>query len=54
MKILKTQYQVTQGSFQWENGVKDTKVIFMPNKNGRFLVSWVPPLNLQNRVYKKW
>lgn len=40
---------VTQGSFQWENGIKDTRVLFVPNKNGRFLVSWVPPITLQNR-----
>jgi hypothetical protein len=25
----------------------------MPNKNGRFLVSWVPPIQLQNRVIIK-
>jgi hypothetical protein len=50
---LKNSINVTQGSFQWENGVKDTKVIFVPNKNGRFRVSWVPPLNLQNRVIIK-
>jgi hypothetical protein len=50
---LKNSISVTQGSFQWENGVKDTKVIFVPNKNGRFRVSWVPPLNLQNRVIIK-
>ena len=41
---------VTRGSFQWANGVKDTSVQFIPNKDGRFLVSWVPPANLQNRV----
>ena len=41
---------VTRGSFMWENGVKDTKVKFIPNKDGRFLISWVPPKNLQNRV----
>jgi hypothetical protein len=50
---LKNSINVTQGSFQWENGVKDTKVIFVPNKSGRFRVSWVPPLNLQNRVIIK-
>jgi len=50
---LKNSINVTQGSFQWENGVKDTKVIFVPNKNGRFRVSWIPPLNLQNRVIIK-
>ena len=40
---------VTQGNFQWEGGIKDTRVLFVPNKNGRFLVSWVPPISLQNR-----
>lgn len=44
---------LTQGNFQWENGIIDTKVIFMPSKNGRFLISWVPPINLQNRVIIK-
>ena len=50
---LKNSINVTQGSFQWQNGEKDTKVIFVPNKSGRFRVSWVPPLNLQNRVIIK-
>jgi hypothetical protein len=50
---LKNSINVTQGSFQWQNGEKDTKVIFVPNKNGRFRVSWVPPFNLQNRVIIK-
>ena len=40
---------VTQGNFQWEGGIKDTRVMFVPNKNGRFFVSWVPPFGLQNR-----
>ena len=44
---------VAQGSFQWLNGVKDTQVEFYPNKNGRFLVSWVPPLKLQNNIINK-
>ena len=41
---------ITRGSFSWQNGVKDTKVIFSPNKSGRFLVSWTPGVSLQNRV----
>ena len=45
--------QVTQGSFQWLDGVKDTQVIFVPNKNGRFKISWVPPRDLQNQVLVK-
>ena len=44
---------LTKGNFQWENGVKDSSVIFMPNKDGRFLISWVPPKHLQNRVIIK-
>lgn len=50
---LKNSIQVTQGSFQWDNGIKDTKVIFVPNKSGRFRVSWVPPLHLQNKRFIK-
>ena len=50
---LKNSLSITQGSFQWENGEKDTRVMFVPNKNGRFLVSWVPPLQLQNRTVIK-
>ena len=44
---------VTKGSFQWENGIKDSRVIFYPNNDGRFLISWVPPKNLQNQVIIK-
>ena len=44
---------VTQGSFIWQNGIKDTSVSFMPNKDGRFLITWVPPVEMQNRVILK-
>ena len=44
---------VTKGSFQWENGIKDTRVIFLPNNNGRFKISWIPPAHLQNKYYEK-
>ncbi len=44
---------VTQGNFQWTGGVKDTTVNFIPENNGRFLVSWIPPAILQNRVIIK-
>jgi hypothetical protein len=44
---------VTTGSFMWENGIKDTKVLFVPNKNGRFNISWVPPVQMQNRIIIK-
>ena len=44
---------VTTGNFQWSNGVKDSKVIFYPDSNGRFKVSWVPPIQLQNNCIIK-
>jgi len=44
---------VTTGSFSWENGIKDSKVRFTPNPNGRFKISWVPSSNLQNAQYTK-
>ena len=50
---LNNKLKVTQGNFQWERGDKDSKVIFIPNKNGRFFVSWVPPKHLQNNVIIK-
>jgi len=50
---LKHSSLITQGNFQWLDGVKDTKVVFMPNKNGRFFITWIPPENLQNRVILK-
>jgi hypothetical protein len=44
---------VVTGSFQWANGVKDTQVLFNPDPNGRFNISWVPDRKLQNRVILK-
>jgi len=44
---------VTRGNFQWQNGVKDTKVTFNPDPNGRFDISWVPNANMQNNVVLK-
>jgi len=50
--MIKEHY-LTRGSFHWKDGVKDTTVIWSPNRSGRFLVSWLPEKNLQNRVIKK-
>jgi hypothetical protein len=47
---LITAHHLTRGSFSWQNGIKDSKVVWSPNKSGRFLVSWTPPPHLQNRV----
>ena len=50
---LKHSNVITKGSFQWQDGVQDTSVIFVPSNQGRFLVSWVPNINQQNRVIVK-
>ena len=44
---------VTQGKFVWEGGIRDTRVVFIPDQNGRFMVSWVPNKNLQNNIIIK-
>ena len=47
------EHHLTQGTFYWENGVKDTKVVWRPDRNGRFIVSWTPKKSLQNCVFLK-
>lgn len=42
---------LTRGSFHWQDGIRDTKVIFTPDSRGRFLVSWTPAKHLQNNVH---
>ena len=44
---------LTRGNFSWENGVLDTRVIFNPNKDGRFLIAWIPDIHLQNSIIIK-
>jgi hypothetical protein len=50
---IRSSAAVTVGSFQWVNGIKDSRVVFTPDPNGRFKISWVPDINLQNRVIIK-
>jgi hypothetical protein len=50
---LKGSGLVSKGNFQWENGIKDSKVIFMPDMKGRFNVSWIPPVHMQNIVINR-
>ena len=44
---------ISVGNFQWVNGIKDTNVMFYPDPKGRFRISWVPPINLQNKFIEK-
>ena len=46
---LRNSNVINTGSFSWENGIKDSKVKFTPNPNGRFKITWVPNAELQNR-----
>jgi len=41
------EHHVTRGSFHWKDGIKDSSVIFTPNKAGRFFVSWTPNRNIR-------
>ena len=41
---------LTKGSFHWMDGIRNGKVVWTPDPRGRFLVSWIPPKHLQNRV----
>jgi len=41
---------ITRGSFQWKNGIKDTTVEWHPNPQGRFKLSWIPPVAMQNVI----
>jgi hypothetical protein len=44
---------VTRGDFYWENGIKDTRVLFAPKNNGKFYLSWVPDVSQQNKIIIK-
>lgn len=48
--MIKEHY-ITRGSFYWKDGIKDSEVIWTPDKNGRFYISWFPPKHLQNNVH---
>lgn len=47
--MIKEHY-MTRGSFHWRDGIQDTEVIFSPDKRGRFLVSWLPKKEYQNKI----
>jgi hypothetical protein len=47
------EHHYTRGSFSWKDGIKDTQVIFTPDRRGRFLIAWAPAKHLQNQVHIK-
>jgi len=38
----------TSGNFIWRNNEKDTEVVWMPDRNGKWLVSWLPTAERRN------
>ena len=50
---LKNRTDITPGNFQWRNGIADTQVVFYPDPNGRFRLSWIPRMEYQNNKVKK-
>ena len=45
------EHHTTRGSFYWKDGIKDSVVMFRPDRNGRFVVGWTPNKGLQNKFY---
>jgi hypothetical protein len=50
---LINEHHVTRGGFHWKDGIIDSKVVWSPDKRGRFLVSWLPKKELQNSIIDK-
>lgn len=46
-------HYLTQGRFEWKDGIKDSEVVWVPDVRGRFLVSWIPPQGMRNRFEKR-
>lgn len=55
---LLTKAVVRRGNFEWDKGIKNTTVVFYPDAEGRWEVSWMPPDNDRNkyetRMGTKW
>lgn len=41
--------ELIRGNFQWKDGQRDSVVEWHPNPKGRFLLSWIPPKEMQNK-----
>ena len=50
--LIKEQF-LTRGNFHWKNGEIDSEVVWSPEKNGRFLVSWIPEYEMRNKIVFK-
>ena len=50
---LKNSLNITKGNFIWKDAVQDGEVVFVPNNNGKFLITWIPPRSMQNALIVK-
>lgn len=53
IKSLNLSHLVTRGNFMWKNGVVDSEVVWVPDRNGRFDITWFPPVEHRNLKVKK-
>ena len=40
---------IQKGNFAWKDGVKDSEVVFYPDEDGRWELSWMPPVEDRNK-----
>jgi hypothetical protein len=38
-----------RGNFMWKNGIKDSEVVWYPDENGKWAISWMPPQEDRNK-----
>jgi hypothetical protein len=50
---LEGQRVIQKGNFSWKGGVRDTEVVWTPDRNGSFHISWIPDQKLRNNVVKR-
>lgn len=51
--ILRKETQYSRYNLAWKDGKRDTTVELIPDVNGRFYLSWIPPKELQNNIEDK-
>lgn len=42
--------RIKRGNLEWENGIKDTRVVWQPDPDGRFEMAYLPPKDEQNNL----
>jgi hypothetical protein len=42
-------HTLVRGNFEWKDNLRNTTVVWKPNEKGRFLISWIPPKEMQNQ-----